>query len=79
VALASVNHEVYTLIGRRVKDGVPMKNTVIVTLADASIVGYIYDDASADHQTFEVLGSPLKPGCAETGITNAIVDLENEI
>lgn len=78
VALASVNREVYTLIGRRVKDGAPMKNTVIVTLAGASIAGYVYDDQSSGHETFQVLGSPFKPGCAEAGITNAIVDWENQ-
>lgn len=78
VALASVNREVYTLIGRRVKDAAPMKNTVIVTVAGASIAGYVYDDQSAGHDTFQVLGSPFKPGCAEAGITNAIVAMEKE-
>ena len=78
VALASINGEAFTLIGRRIKDEAPMKNTIIVTLANTRIHGYIYDDASSGHQSFQVLNSPFKPGCAERGITDAIVDLETQ-
>jgi hypothetical protein len=53
-----------------------MKNTVVMTLANERIGGYIPDDASYGHQTFQVPLSNLKPGCAETGIANALVDLE---
>jgi len=30
--------------------------------------GYIYSNAASDHLTFEVIGSRLKPGCAEDSI-----------
>jgi hypothetical protein len=47
-----------------------------VTLANGrASSGYIPDDASFGHDTFQVLGSRLKPGCAEQGIANGLVDL----
>jgi neutral ceramidase len=76
--LTSVNGEIYTQIGNRAKDAAPMKDTVITTLANVRVPGYIPDDASYGHQTFQVLLSALKPGCAEMGITNAIVDMETQ-
>ncbi len=78
VAMTSVNGEIYTQIGNEAKDLAPMKDTVIVTLANERVPGYIPDDASYGHQTFQVLLSALKPGCAEAGITNAVVDLETQ-
>jgi hypothetical protein len=33
---------------------------------------------ASDYQTFELLSSRLKPGCAETGIGNGILDLMSE-
>jgi len=37
--------------------------------------GYIPDDASFDANTFQVLSSRLKPGCAETAINGGLMDL----
>ena len=37
--------------------------------------GYIPDDASFSHNTFQVRGSRLEPGCAENGIANAAAEL----
>lgn len=37
--------------------------------------GYIPDDASFGHNTFEVLSSRLQPGCAETGIVDGIIGM----
>jgi neutral ceramidase len=65
VALTSVDAEVYTLISQRLKHQSPMANTVMVTLANgAAPSGYIPDDASFSHNSFQVLGSRLKLGCA---------------
>ena len=41
--------------------------------------GYIPDDASFGHNTFEVLSSRLKPGCAETSIVDGIVGMMPKI
>jgi len=76
VALASINGEAYTLIGSRIKQEAPMKDTMIVTLANERIQGYIPDDSAYGHETFQILDSRLKPGCAERGITDAVVALE---
>ena len=37
--------------------------------------GYIPNDAAFGHYTFEVLSSRLKPGCAEDGIVDGLLDL----
>lgn len=76
VALTSVDAEIYTLISQRLKRQSPMANTVMVTLANgAAPSGYIPDDASFSHNTFQVLSSRLKPGCAEDSIANGLTDL----
>ena len=48
----------------------------IATLANERIQGYIPDDSAYGHETFQILDSRLKPGCAERGITDAVVALE---
>jgi neutral ceramidase len=48
----------------------------MVTLANgAANSGYIPNDAAFGAQTFQVLGSRLKPGCAETAIVNGLLEL----
>jgi hypothetical protein len=37
--------------------------------------GYIYSDKASYHQTFQVIGSRLKPGYAEKGIVSTALDL----
>ena len=79
IALTAVNAELYTMIGLRTKQHSPMANTVVVTLANGRATsGYIPDDASFGRNTFQVLGSRLKPGCAEQGIADGLDDLVNQ-
>ncbi len=76
VALTWVDAEIYTPIGQRLKRESPMANTVLVTLANGRAdSGYIPNDTAFGAYTFQVLGSKLKPGCAETAIVNGLVDL----
>jgi neutral ceramidase len=76
VALASVDAEIYSAIGKRLKEQSPMTNTVMVTLANGMAnSGYIPDDASFGAYTFQVLSSRLKPGCAETAIDGGLMNL----
>jgi hypothetical protein len=76
IALTYVNAEIYTLIAQRAKLHSPMAHTIVITLANGrSNSGYIPDDTSFVHNTFQVLGSHLKPGCAEQGIANGLDDL----
>ena len=76
IALTAVNAELYTMIAQRTKQHSPMANTVVITLANGrASSGYIPDDASFVHNTFQVLGSRLKPGCAEQGIANGLDEM----
>ena len=76
IALTTVNGEVYNSISQRMKKQSPMANTVMVTLANGRAnSGYIPNDTSFGAYSFQVLGSRLKPGCAEQGISNGLTDL----
>jgi hypothetical protein len=51
----------------------------MVTLTDGNAgSGYIPNDESFSHNTFEVLSSRLKPGCAEDGIVNGFLGLMSD-
>jgi hypothetical protein len=79
IALTTVNAEIYNLIAQRLKKQSPMANTVMVTLANGRAnSGYIPNDSAFGAYTFQVLGSRLKPGCAEQGIANGLTDLVNQ-
>src|ERR1700690_1445460 len=76
IAIASVNAEIYAAIGLKFKAASPLANTMLVTIANGRAnSGYVPNDASFGANTFQVLGSRLKPGCAEDGIVNGLVDL----
>ncbi|WP_047497042.1 neutral/alkaline non-lysosomal ceramidase N-terminal domain-containing protein [Terriglobus sp. TAA 43] len=76
VAIGAVNGEVYNEISQRLKSESPYKKTMMATLTNGMAnSGYIPDDASFGHNTFEVLSSRLKPGCAETSIVDGIISL----
>lgn len=76
VALASVDAEIYSLIGREFKERSPLANTLVVTLANGMAnSGYIPNDGAFGAYTFQVLSSHLKPGCAETSIVKGWLDL----
>jgi len=78
IALTSVDAEVYSPIAQRLKRESPMANTFMVTLANGMAnSGYIPNDTAFGAMTFQVLGSRLKPGCAETAIVNGLLDLIN--
>ena len=78
VALATINAEVYTGIGLRMKAESPLANLMPISLTSGSAgVGYIPTDAAFSRYTFQVLGSRLKPGCAENGIARAALELAN--
>ena len=76
INLVSVNGEIYSQIGMRVKAEAPASKTIVVTLANGSAgSGYIYSDEAYSHLTFQVIGSRLKPGCAEGKIAAAAAAL----
>jgi neutral ceramidase len=76
IALSSANAEIYAAIGMKLKAASPLANTMLVTIANGMAnSGYVPNDASFGAETFQVLGSRLKPGCAEDSIVNSLVDL----
>jgi neutral ceramidase len=76
INFASVNGEVYSQIAMRLKAEAPANKTIVVTLANgAANSGYIYSDEAYSHLTFQVIGSRLKPGCAEGKIVSTALDL----
>jgi len=76
IALCSANAELYTAIGLKLKAASPLAHTLLVTVANGMAnSGYVPDDTSFGAYTFQVLGSRLKPGCAEDGIVNGLVDM----
>jgi neutral ceramidase len=76
IAFGAVNAEVYNEIWLRLKAEAPLRDSMMVTLTDGNAgSGYIPNDESFSHNTFEVLSSRLKPGCAEDGIVNGLAGL----
>jgi len=76
VAIGAVNAEVFNLIAQRLKKESPLARTMMATLTNGMArSGYIPNDAAYGMDTFEVLSSRLKPGCAEGAIVNGILDL----
>jgi hypothetical protein len=76
VAITGVNAEVFTTIAQRLKRESPLKHTMMATLTNGMAPsGYIPNDAAFGYNTFEVVSSNLKPGCAETAIVDGLLDL----
>ena len=76
INFVTVNGEVYSQIGMRLKAEAPASKTIMVTLANGSAnAGYIYADRAYSHLTFQVIGSRLKPGCAEGKIVATAIKL----
>jgi hypothetical protein len=76
IDFVTVNGEIYSEIGMRLKAEAPDNKLIVVTLANGSAnSGYIYSDEAYSHLTFQVIGSRLKPGCAEGKIVATALDL----
>jgi hypothetical protein len=79
IHFVTVNGEVYSEIAARLKSEAPVRKTMMVTLANGSAgAGYIYSDRAYSHLTFQVIGSRLKPGCAEGKIVATALKLIRE-
>ena len=69
IDFASVNGEVYSDISTRLKREAASNKLMMVTLANGRAnSGYIYSNVASPRLTFQVIGSRLKPGCAEDKI-----------
>ena len=73
IAMGSANAELYNMIGQQVKAGSKFHDTIMVTLTNGMAnSGYVPTDDAFGRYTFQVLGSSLKPGCAEAGIVGGV-------
>jgi neutral ceramidase len=87
VYIGGVDGEVFTMIAQRLKRESPFKHTMMTTLTNGVALssdgkgpaGYIPNDAAYGYQTFEVLSTHLKPGCAETAIVDGLLDLMQNV
>ena len=76
VYVGTVDAEVYNAIAQRLKRESPFKHTMMATLTNGMAeTGYIPSDDAFGRNVFQVLSSRLKPGCAESGIVNGLLDL----
>jgi neutral ceramidase len=76
IAIGTADAELFTQIAQRLKSESPLKDTMMVTLTNGRAPsGYIPNDEAFTQETFQVLGTHLKPGCAENGIVNGILGL----
>jgi hypothetical protein len=76
IAIGGCNAEIYSMIAVRFKRESPIGRSIFVSMANGSgNSGYVPDDSSFGHQTFEVLSSRCKPGYAESAIVNGLLDL----
>ena len=74
VALAGVSGEVFTRIFLHLKKDSPFNATIMVTHANGSS-GYIPSDDAFEPISYENTASHLKPGCAEKGIVNGLLEM----
>lgn len=80
IALGTTSGETYNEIARQFIKKSPYAKTMMVTIANgSSSIGYIPDDASFGQNVFEVLSSRVKPGYAEKGIIDGILDLIEDL
>jgi neutral ceramidase len=80
IHFVTVNGEVYSQIAMKLKAQSPASQILVVTLANGSAnSGYIYSDDAYSHLTFQVIGSRLKPQCAEKKIVSAALSLIRQV
>jgi neutral ceramidase len=76
IEIITVNGEVYNEISSRLKSEAPSSKMMMVALANGMAKsGYIYSNEAGSHLTFQVIGSRLKPGCAEDKIIETGLEL----
>jgi Neutral/alkaline non-lysosomal ceramidase, N-terminal len=76
IVLTGVSGEVLTPIYQRLEKESPFHHTIMVTHANG-LSGYIPNDATYRQVSYEITTTHLKPGCAEGGIVNGLVDMMN--
>jgi hypothetical protein len=80
IAFTVISADAYNLIAQRLKEESPYNYTIVVCHSNGgSNSGYIPTDDAFEKNTFQVLNSSLKPGCAERAIINGFLDMIDAI
>ena len=74
IAITGVSGEVLTLIGQRLTEESPFRETLMITHCNGAS-GYLPNDAAYDQVSYEIVTSNVKRGCAEDAIVNGLLDL----
>jgi hypothetical protein len=74
IALTGVSGEVLTMIGQGLKKQSPFTHTIMATHCNGSS-GYLPDDAAYQQISYEITTARVKPGCAERGIIEGLLEL----
>jgi hypothetical protein len=72
--LVGVGGDVSSEIGQHFKAASPYKHSTMISMANGGL-GYLLTDASYEHPGHGVMGSPVKPHCAERAIVDGLVQL----
>jgi neutral ceramidase len=75
IHFVTVNGELYSRISQHLKAAAPAAKTIVVNGNGQANSGYVYSDDASYHLTFQVIGSRLKPGCAEGKIVSKAIEL----
>lgn len=79
VVLGTLDAEVFTEIGQRLRRESPARYTLLSTLTNGwAPSGYVASNTAAGFHTFEVLASTLQPGRAEAALVRTVLDLAAE-
>jgi neutral ceramidase len=74
IALGGVGGDVAAEIGEHFKAASPVTHSSLISMSNGD-VGYLLSDASYEHPGHGVMGSPLKPHCAEPAIIDGLLAL----
>ena len=77
IAITGVSGEVLTPILQRLQKESPIKKMFMVGYANG-YSGYIPNDAAYNQVSYEITATHLKPGCAEGGIVNGLVNMMDQ-
>jgi hypothetical protein len=76
IGLAWINAEIYSQIAQQAMAESPLAKVMVVTKSNGQPnSGYVPTDDAYGRNTFQVVRSRLKPGCAQTGIVKSFTDM----
>jgi len=75
IVLTATDGDCYNAIFQRLRKESPYTEILMASHTNGGGTGYIPSDDAFVRYTFQVLSSPLQPGCAESTIVNGLLDM----